>query len=301
MAIKQFLYKLIYHPFLNYVFRNILFCLKSILPKSLRIPPSGIIKLKADSGILKIHTNQTSYITQLLFWDGYKNFEYSEIFELLIKRVNIFFDIGSNIGYYSLLALKANPEITIYAFEPAIGPKYYLKKNIKANCFAKNLKHIDIALSNTEEDIDFYEVSNLKYRYLKYNLAGEGNTGTKTSSRNFIKNKVKSSTLKTFVENEKTSQIDLIKLDTEGTEIDILKSGVEIIKKHQPIIICETLYNTIESELDDFFTTLNYLKFGHTRLGLKPMKSIKRSKDNGIRNCFFIPNEKLNLISEFIV
>ena len=177
----------------------------------------------------------------------------------------------------------------------------YLKKNIKINSFEDNIIHENIALSGSSGKIDFYEVENLKYQYLEHNLAGEGNAGTKKTSRNFVKNTVNSKTLNQFFEDAKIKNIDLIKIDTEGTEIDILNSGVDNIKKFQPIIICETLFNNIESELDDFFNALDYQFFNHTPLGLVKVSTIKRETDNGIRNCFFVPKSKLNLISKFVI
>ena len=83
-------------------------------------------------------------------------------------------------------------------------------------------------------------------------MAGEGNAGTKKTSRNFIKNTVTSTTLSNYVKAKKINKIDLIKIDTEGTEVDILSSGKDIITQFQPIIICETLFNRIEDELDTF-------------------------------------------------
>ncbi|NJX14818.1 FkbM family methyltransferase [Tamlana crocina] len=297
----QVFYFLIYQNNFNWIIRNINSFFSPFLPKKIKIPPSGIVNIKTDSGKIKIATNQTSYLTQLLFWNGYKKFEYSEIFEKLSKNVNCFLDIGSNIGYYSLIAAKSNPNIKAYAFEPAIGPKHFLNENIKLNNFQKNIKAIDLALSNTSGLIDFYEVESKKYKYLKHNLAGEGNAGTKTTSRNFVKNTVTATTLADFVKSENLKNIDLIKIDTEGTEIDILNSGKEIIEKLEPIVICETLFNTIEGELDDFFTSLNFEFYNHTENGLVRTSSIKRDFDNGIRNCFFVPKSKLNLISDFIV
>lgn len=301
MKIASFFYKIIYQKQLNYVFRNINFVLNSLLKTTFKLPPSGIFSLKTDSGNIKIATNQTSYVSQLLFWNGYKKFEFSEIFEKLIKDSKCFLDIGSNIGYYSLLATKSNPNIQAFAFEPALGPKFYLNKNISINKFENNIKAIDLALSNNIGDIDFYEVENVKYKYLKHNLAGEGNAGTKTTSRDFVKNRVKTTTLDEFVNSNNINEIDLIKIDTEGTEIDILYSGKEVIKNHQPIIICETLFNTIEEQLDDFFKGLEYQFYNHTSKGLEKVSTIKREKDDGIRNCFFVPKSKSDLISKFAV
>jgi len=301
MSVIQQVYKIIYHKQINYILRNFNYALSSLLPKKIKLPPSGLLKLKTDSGRINIKTNQTSYLTQLLFWNGYKSFEYSALFETLSKNIDVFLDIGSNIGYYSLLAAKSNPKIKAYAFEPASGPKHYLKANIEVNNFNNNITHLDLALSENVGKIDFYEVENVKYKTLQYNLAGEGNAGTKTTSRNFIKNTVNSKTLQQFINEASLSKIDVIKMDTEGTEVNILKSGVESIIKHQPIIICETLFNNIESELEDFFKSLNYSFYNHTPQGLKKVATITRDVDNGIRNCFFVPDSKLNLISKFVV
>lgn len=265
MKLPQIFYKLIYQKNINFILRNTNYFLRSIIPDLFKIPPSGKITLKTDSGNIAMLTNQTSHISSLIFWNGYKKFEYSEIFESLSKDVNSFLDIGSNIGYYALLAAKANPKIKIVAFEPALGPKYYLKNNIELNGFKNNITAIDIALSDQTGAIDFYEVENKKYNYLKYNLAGEGNTGTKKTSRNFVKKSVTTTTLDTFVTTHKIATIDLIKLDTEGTEIHILKSGIDCIKKHEPIVISETLFNTIEKDLESFFTELNYEMYNHTK------------------------------------
>jgi FkbM family methyltransferase len=297
----EIFYKIIYQKNINYYLRNINFRLKNLFLNKVKIPPSGILNLKTDSGRLRIETNQTSYLTQLLFWNGYKKFEYSEIFEKLSKKTNMFLDIGANIGYYSLLGVKSNPKMQVFAFEPANGPKYYLNKNIKINNFSNNITAIDLALSDTIGDIDFYEVESLKYKYITYNLAGEGNAGTKTTSRNFVKNNVNATTLNQFIASKDIKAIDLIKIDTEGTEGAILNSGKESIKQFKPIIICETLFNTIEDELDDFFSELEYEFYNHIDDGLKKVSTIKRTEDNGIRNCFFVPKSKLHLISEFVI
>jgi len=301
MSALQLIYKFIYNKNINFISRNLNKFVSNLFPKIIQLPPSGILSLKTKSGTLKVATNQTNYITHLLFWNGYKQFEYSKVFEDLITDCSCFLDIGSNIGYYSLLAAKTNPEIKAYAFEPAIGPKYYLEKNIRINNFKDAIHLIDIALSNTIGQIDFYEVENSKYSYLKYNLAGEGNTGTKTTSRNFIKNKVQTTTLTDFVTKKNIQQIDLIKIDTEGTEIDILNSGKDVILQHSPIVICETLFNSIENELDTFFKSLDYQFYNHTPEGLTRVDSIKRKEDNGIRNCFFVPESKVHLIRNFVV
>ena len=297
---KQLIYKIIYNKHVNKILRNLNRILKPILPEKIKLPPSGVIRFKNNLGqVLNIKTNQTSYLTQLLYWEGYQNFEYSDIFIKLIKKINVFYDIGANIGYYSLLAELENKNIKVIGFEPANGPLFYFRENIKINKF-KNIRVESLALSDKEGEITFYEIRNKKYTYLEYNLAGEGNSGSKTSGRNFVPISVKTTTLDKYVENAKEVNIDLIKMDTEGTEHFILENSENVLKLMKPIIICETLFNTIELELEELMRSYGYEFYNHTEMGLQKVNTIVREEDNGVSNCFFVHPNKFDLIEEFV-
>lgn len=297
---KQIFYKIIYSPTINKVLRNINKILVPVLPNKIKIPPSGVLIIKNEDGKkLKIKTNQTNYLTQLLFWEGYRNFEYTDIFIKLIKKVKVFYDIGSNIGYYLLLAKMENPEINVVAFEPANSPLFYLKENVSINNF-KNITVEEIALSEKTGSMTFFEIKNKKYTYLEHNLAGEGNAGTKTTQRNYVATTVKTKTFNEYVSDTSQERIDLVKMDTEGTENLILKYSDVILEQMKPIFICETLFDTIEPELESIFKKYGYDFYNHTKEGLKKVTSILREKDNGIRNCFFVHPSKFYLIEEFV-
>jgi len=294
------IYRAIYNPTGNKVLRNINKLLAAVLPNKIKISPSGTIQIRNnEERSLKIKTNQTSFITYLLFWKGYQNFEYTNIFIKLIKKVSVFYDIGANIGYYSLLAEWENRDVQVVGFEPASGPLFYFKENVKINQF-KNIKIESLALSHKEGELTFYEVQNKKYTYLQHNLAGEGNAGSKTTGRNFVPQKVKTTTLNQYVKEFEKNNIDLIKMDTEGTESFILEHADYILKEMKPVIICETLFNAIEAELESIFNLYGYEFYNHTDDGLKKVDSIKRDKDDGVRNCFFVHPTKYTLIEEFV-
>lgn len=300
MAVKQLVYRIVYHDNLNVVFRNINKMLKPILPEKMKLPPSGVFTMKTKGGnSVKVKTNQTNYLTQLVYWNGLEQFEYSELFLKLIRNINVFYDIGANIGYYSLLAAMENPKIKVVGFEPASGPLFYFQENVRINNF-KNIKVEAIALSEKDGVITFYEIKNKKYKYLQHNLAGESNAGSLTEGRNFQKVEVKSTTLDKYVMRNEKEKIDLIKMDTEGTEHFILENGLKTLEEMQPIVICETLFDTIEPQLEAIFSSLGYRFYNHTEKGLEKVDRITRSVDNGVRNCFFVPPSKEHLILEFV-
>jgi FkbM family methyltransferase len=298
----QTFYRIIYNRRINYVLRNINRLLLPLLPWKIKIPPSGVMKLKGTTGrVLKIKTNQTNYLTYLIFWQGgFHRFEYTDIFIRLIKKVNTFYDIGANIGYYSLLAAIENENIRIIGFEPATGPLFFFRENVRINSF-NNIKVESIALSHKDGEIEFYEIKNNKYKYLEHNLGGESNTGSKTTGRNFVRNKVRTSTLDNYVRFAGGGNVDLIKMDTEGTENLILESSDFVLKEMKPIIICETLFNTIEPQLEKIMSSYGYEFYNHIHAGLQKTGSIRRKEDDGISNCFFVHPDKYHLIEEFVI
>jgi FkbM family methyltransferase len=299
---RQLFYRLIYSHRINFILRNINRLLLPVMPWKVRLPPSGVIRIRNASGkTIKIATNQTNYLTHLIFWEGgYEHFEYTSIFIKLIRKVSTFYDIGANIGYYSLLGAMENEDLRIVGFEPAAGPLIYFRKNISLNGF-RNIKAEAIALSHKEGEIEFYEIRNKKYRYLEHNLGGESNTGSKTSGRNFVLNKVRTTTLDNYVKSTKEEKIDLIKMDTEGTENLILEKSGYVLGGMKPIIICETLFNTIEGELERIMRSYGYEFYNHIPAGLIKVSSIVRKEDDGVSNCFFVHPEKYHLIEEFVV
>lgn len=122
---KNIFYQIIYNPAINLIIRNIN---KVFFKKIYSIPVAGKVKFDFDELSFYIHTNQTNYITKVLYYEECKNFEYSSIFRKLIMNCEVFFDVGVNTGYYSVLGCVANPKLKVYGFEPAIGSLYYLKK-----------------------------------------------------------------------------------------------------------------------------------------------------------------------------
>jgi FkbM family methyltransferase len=295
-----FFYSIIYQPSINWFLRNLNYLLSPLLPKNIKIHPSGIVRVKIDKKhSIKLRTNQTSYVTRELFWEGSKNYEYTSIFIVLINKINSFFDIGSSIGYYSILGAKINNNLLVEAFEPSIGSMIYLSENIKLNNFTNRINVNVLALSNQIGETKFHEVRNKKYPTI-YNLSGEHNIGTKPYLES-KKTSIDSDTLDNFVKRKNISSVDLIKIDTEGSEHLILQKAKETIEEYKPIIICELLYNKIERQLEEIMSTHNYEFYLHTEKGLVKSHTLQREFDDGIRNCFFIHPTKINLIQEFIV
>jgi FkbM family methyltransferase len=285
--------------FLNRVVRNINKALSPLT--SFRLRPFGVLRLSFRSGLrIKLATNETSAVAKKLFWKGPDHYEYTAVFEVLVKKCSAFADIGASLGYYSVLAARANPQIRVYAFEPASAPFHFLKRNVHLNALENRVDVFDVALSNSSGQIEFHELRNPEGGPHSVNLGGTGKILTDRDSReNIVPVLVKTETADIFF--EKRSPVpDLIKMDTEGTEHMILEGAKNLLRKYKPIIICETLFQVIEPELDRLMRDHGYHFYNFVGGKLIRTETLIRKTDDGVRDCVFVHPEKESLIREFL-
>ncbi len=296
-----FIYRIIYQPGINLILRSLNKLFSFAFPK-VKLPPSGKITLQLKDGdSIKFCTNQTDPVGQKVYWHGVHYYEYTEIFEDIIKNCKGFLDIGSNAGLYSMIAAKKSNDIQVIAFDPTNASSHYFRSNIAANNFESKVKFFQMAISDVKGMISFYEVRNKKYPFLKHNLGGAASAVNKP--KEFEEVKVPSTPLIDFLQenNLEDLQIDFVKIDAEGVEPLIIKGMDAVIKEHQPIIVCEILFGQIEKDLEEVFSNYQYRYFFHTENGLKEVESIARETDDNVRNCFFVPESKMHLIQKHIV
>lgn len=298
----QSLYKIAYSPKVNSILRPISKLIYRITKKKI-VGISGKIKIQYGSIDFKINTNQTSSVGQELFYNGPNQYEFTPLFDELIRQSSVFLDIGANIGYFSILGSKINPSCRIFAFEPSKGSLHFLKKNIEVNNCA-NVKIIDKAVSDITGSLTFHEVTNSKYPWIKHNLNGSNSLNESSLKLEHFSYSVEVTTIQKCVEENNLNLIDLIKLDTECTEHWIIKNSIEIINRHLPIIICE-IYPVIEKEIQDLIANdlLNYKVFQYLTQdnSIKKINSLSEINSTSMdRNFILCPQSKVQLIEKFI-
>lgn len=295
--------RLIYLKGINSFLRTLLKPFSRQLPVRYKFPIHGTFTVRGkDIPPFRITSNPTSYFTKKVFWDNVEGFEYSsvKIFCALVKNSHVFFDIGSNIGYYSLLASAIRQKnIKVYAFEPMPSVFDYLEKNIQLNGF-DNIRPQAIALSNEQGSSTFYSIRNEKFRHFPQLTGDGGLSNTQSGNRTQIRFDVTINTLDAFVKSHpEAGTIDLIKLDTEANEHFVLMGASEVLRTHRPIIQCEILKGHVESQVEEVLRDYNYLYYKATDKGLIPVTNFLNNTSHFV-DYYLVPIEKQNLIQSFI-
>ena len=257
-----------------------------------------------DGKKINWNTNPTSYLSRLLFWDGVTGFEYEcvRIFIELSKESKVFFDIGANMGYYSMVATAYNPSIKVFGFEPLPSARKYFQLIADENNF-KNISVNELALSDKKGNATFYAIKNPKFKEIEDQLAGDGGLNAKHSGERSVYHfDVKIDTLDNFVSEKlnEVEKIDLIKLDTEASEHLVLAGAKNVLRNHRPIIQCEILKGNIENELQKIFLENNYQFYKIKPKGVVLKESLSNDEDEKA-DYFVVPIEKRKLIERFVV
>lgn len=137
-------------------------------------------------------------------------------------------DIGANNGSFSLMS-KLYPTTTWHLFEPDPTNVDHLKENLELNEIT-NATVYEEALS------DYVGECVLKICPNHRGLNTIGENVKRFSSVESIEYPVKCNTIDNIFSDTK---IDLIKIDTEGSEYDIIRGGINTIKKYKPKILLE--------------------------------------------------------------
>jgi FkbM family methyltransferase len=187
-------------------------------------------------------------------------------------------DVGANIGASTIpLAAKYN-QIRFHCYEP--HPEIFdrLKRNIKLNNF-NNVEAVNSAVSNsTEKSLNFYaqkSAENMGRSSLKLN--------TDIKEHDEIKVPIVSID-ETF--SASSDPVLLIKIDTQGTELEVLQSAEKTIEKFRPTILFEledryfldNERDAAKKTLKDFFVRLDYSLLNSTNgLNYLPQVDITRN------------------------
>lgn len=197
-----------------------------------------------------------------LYVSGSFEEEETSFISKILREGMIFFDIGANMGYYSLLGAElVGPSGEVHCFEPSPRMFEELTFNVNINGF-ENIRISNIALAEKcgVAHLSKYERGKEVYGSLS-NFAHPG-----ASIIGY--DEVNVETLNRYITANSVERIDLIKMDTEGAELLILKGATKLLARDDaPIIMFEMSENLAQcfnyscKDVLDFLKLYNFMVY----------------------------------------
>jgi FkbM family methyltransferase len=216
-----------------------------------------ILKIKKTD--LLAHAHVQIGVGHNTYQSGEENFIKNVLFRILKKEPKIILDVGANSGEYAMMLADRFKSAKIYCFEPI--PANY--QNLIKNTAGLNTINILSAVGSQKGNIKLY--------------MGEKNTdGTMATSYKEILdtifsflgdvNQVIDSPVITIDDffGDQTDEIDFLKIDVEGHELEVLKGASDHVNKNK-IKVIQFEFNEFnifsKSFMKDFYQLLNAYNF----------------------------------------
>ncbi len=164
----------------------------------------------------------------------------TELFQQHVQADSIVFDLGANVGYYTLLAAKLARQGQVVAFEPEPRNAAFLRSNIAANG-CQNVAIHELAVAATA-GISYFKMGR---------GTGTGALATEGTLQ------VKTVKLDEFVA-DCGLQPTHLKIDVEGAEIDVFRGGMETLKACRPILFLSTHGPAVHAACCEVLQDLKY-------------------------------------------
>lgn len=261
------LYKLIYYFdyfFLSLAKRSVLIWFKDFI----EISSYKEIKILKKRVIFFTPNYITNWLVDTFFTKEPETLEWIDSFNRTPKKI-IFWDIGANIGLYSIYAALKHKNIEVISFEPSTSNLRILSRNISINNLENKIK------------INQFPLSNIKNKYLLFNesnfIEGIGcHTFGKTKDfegKNFNplnKYKIFGTSINFLIDNQVLEIPNYIKIDVDGIENLILEGASKYLKNKKIKSISIEINKNYKKMCEQIFKIMNENNFN--------LKHKKRSK-----------------------
>lgn len=160
-----------------------------------------------------------------------------------IQSGDTFFDVGANVGYYTVLASRrVGPDGHVAAFEPVVRNVAFLQQHTVLND-ARNVEILPLAISAETGFSSFAAGPHDSMGKLDANGNGEMLVATVTLDE---------------IAERINKMPDVIKIDVEGAEMDVFRGAVRILNEKRPKIFLSTHSTKLRTECLDHLRGLGY-------------------------------------------
>ena len=193
-----------------------------------------------------------------------------------LKRIDfspsVIFDVGANVGQSATEYAASWPEAHVYCFEPASDTYSKLNENILPN---NNISTFNLALGKTPRKGELFIHEHSTLNSIKQ----------QRSDQSVDKQDIDIQTIDSFCRETNIDEIDLLKIDTEGNDLNILKGAKELMDCGRiASVLVEVGFRPTEStphvpyeSVRDYMESQGFRVFGFYNQAIAPRaKELKR-------------------------
>jgi FkbM family methyltransferase len=190
-------------------------------------------------GDLMIQIDRSELIGSSIYWFGYYARDELVALSKYLVPGAVFVDIGANLGEFSLFAGKRVAPGRVYAIEPLSTAFEQLEANVRLNGFANVVRPLRVALAESRGEVKLFCADQVA----DWRVWGCVNAGTasmfKAADRTIEGEAVRCATLDEVLATENVTRVNIIKIDTEGGELPVLRGAIRTIERDRPILLVE--------------------------------------------------------------
>jgi FkbM family methyltransferase len=222
------------------------------------LPRAGRVETRLPNGRrLRLWTSGDDRIPNHVYWGGWASHEPEtmELFFSIAQQSRTTIDIGAYVGLYALIAGHANLTARVFAFEPL--PEVFARLSI--NVSINDLTNVRCVQSAVGREVGSAPLL-VPPRSFPTSSTLSSDFALRKSDQP-IHIEVPVTSLDRFCEDHELTSIDLVKIDTEGTEVDVLGGMRRIIEQDRPEIICEVLDGSPTEPIIELLGPYGYSSF----------------------------------------
>jgi len=176
------------------------------------------------------------------YWLGWYEADKVRRFAAAISGARVVYDIGANVGYYSVLASRVlGCPGQVVAFEPDPQNIAFLRRHLEMNAI-ENIRVVEAAVSDRCGEAMFQQEAS---RYM----------GALRQSGALL---VRTLSVDDLVSSGKFPSPDVIKIDVEGAEQQVLLGAKQTLRSCHPLLFLATHSTALHSECCQFLKSFDY-------------------------------------------
>ncbi|MDD2903219.1 MAG: FkbM family methyltransferase [Syntrophales bacterium] len=202
------------------------------------LPEARLLTISLDKGF-RLQLDLRDIEQRKIYFFGHYHERYeANIIESLLHKGEIFWDVGANIGYFTLVAAGALKDTgQIVSFEPGKEAFARLQANVALNPF-HNILIQPLAVADKSGEAVLYLSGEVADSGANLYRPGKGQTRQEICA---------TVSLDQFCREQGLRPPDFIKMDVEGAELAALKGAENILAQARPLLLLEMEEKTLKA------------------------------------------------------